>query len=133
VRLDHLLSKEHLASALGPASKATSWALDPRWFAHGWNIDQLAERRSGLRKYSHASGVERAAAPVIDLGTLLGPEGTGARSSLGSLPARTRPGRGMDRVRAERPRTIEARGEPGHGTARTLRTAQWTRASLWPS
>ncbi len=29
--------------------------------------------------------------------------------------------------------TCGVRGEPGAGTARTLRTAQWTRASLWSS
>ena len=56
------------------------------------------------------------------VGTLLGPEGA-------ELSRPARPSNGGPHTSVRGPyATVEA-----IGTARTLRTAQWTRASLWPS
>jgi hypothetical protein len=56
------------------------------------------------------------------VGTLLGPEGA-------ELSRPARPSNGGPHTPVRGPyATVEA-----NGTARTLRTAQWTRASLWPS
>ena len=54
------------------------------------------------------------------VGTLLGPEGAGIRNLHRADPA-------------PNGRHAPERGESGIGYARTLRTAQWTRASLWLS
>ena len=117
MRLDHLLSKEHLALAdtrLG--SRATSQTNVLRWLLISGALAIRSERRAQLASTVIAlwcndmeSGTEVATRPS----TLLGPEGTAAGWSpqLDRIPVRL--------------------GEPrwGAGTARILRTAQWTRAS----
>jgi len=66
------------------------------------------------------------------LGTLLGPEGPGVAQPSGLDAAHRR-----DELRTihavEPPAECGKAGDHGSGPARTLRTAQWTRASLWPS
>jgi hypothetical protein len=110
--------------------------------AQGWNIDQLAGLTGRplvqlLRQHGTRSGSE-----TVGLGTLLGPEGTGEHCLTFGLPTRrpcsrerTAPRGGVGHILVERPADQPARDEPGSTPARTLRTAQWTRASntLWPS
>jgi len=75
----------------------------------------------------------RATEPAV--GTLLGPEGAG-KCPLGTGAAPLGHGHCADTVRTGRSsdgvETAHAT-DRATGTARTLRTAQWTRASLWPS
>jgi len=69
------------------------------------------------------------------VGTLLGPEGAG-KCPLGAGAAPLGHGHGADTVRTGRSSDgVDTAHATDHatGTARTLRTAQWTRASLWPS
>ena len=84
--------------------------------------------RGGLTQYSSSErepvGWSRAV-----LGTLLGPEGPGAwRSTLSGAGLRSNRSRPV--VFGWR---VVGRRRVGLVFARTLRTAQWTRASLWPS
>ena len=70
-------------------------------------------------------------------GALLGPEGsslleTSVTRASDAHKASEAPPR-VDHDPVERLLPAGARGEPDRGTARSLRTAQWTRASLWPS
>jgi hypothetical protein len=96
--------------------RATTRTNVPGWSAHGWNID-LCRRRIAGSQYGRSS-LERltwnAAAGMSGTCTLLGPEG--------SEPA-FGPGRNL------RTSTCLSFGEIARGTARTLRTTQWTRAS----
>ena len=120
MRLDHLLSKEHLAPAV-PASRATSWTFVPGWLLKGgtsttWPSPPFQSVHPACREGT----LERGGRP----GTLLGPEGTGASPPHGTGRA------GVDRP-GDEPLAIRQAGVgPQAGTARTLRTAQWTRASL---
>ena len=85
MRLDHLLSKEHLAlflSSDGGGGGVQGW-LAPLvrggGAAHGWNIDmRLMVPGAGVVLVQPACWWERAVGwRVVGRGTLLGPEGTG--------------------------------------------------------
>ena len=73
---------------------------------------------------------------AIDVGTLLSPEGAEVSPS-GRSRVRTGSSYTSDLHGHEPPRgsskSTAGRHEHTVGVARTLRTAQWTRASLWPS
>ena len=103
--------------------------------AQGWNIDQLAGLTGRplvqlLRQHGTRSGSE-----TVGLGTLLGPEGTGG-SPLRTSDSRSRPSRWDLRVHGTAP-FVERLAPAGTrrarvwNPARTLRTAQWTRASKY--
>ena len=120
MRLDHLLSKEHSfrgaqrcrprrRPSVGP--KRTSWGDDA---SEQWKRRLVGTWHPATRQYVTAVqfrcgewnlDVDGGRAP----GTLLGPEGSGA----GPLS------------------WAADQAIPGRGAARSLRTAQWTRASLW--
>jgi hypothetical protein len=91
VRLDHLLSKEHLARSLRgacpepfPGRMSRGGGLVERWL-----LSQLAGKAS---QYVLRGG--RVAAAGRWLGTLLGPEGTGAVGLVFSWSVMARPGWG---------------------------------------
>ena len=57
MRLDHLLSKEHLALGsaghlVGSGVQSQLRAFVSQWFAQGWNIDYLAGLANNQREYS---------------------------------------------------------------------------------
>jgi hypothetical protein len=110
--------------------------------AQGWNIDQLAGPRGPSSSTAALVQQERDGTRMVCLGTLLGPEGPGERCLTFGLPTRrpcsrerTAPRGGVGQILVVRPAHQPVRDEPGSAPARTLRTAQWTRASntLWPS
>ncbi len=87
--------------------------------AHGWNIDIDADRKIPAQVRPGLPGKERVGVAWLACCTLLGPEG----------PERTEGNLGLDCSSGPSPvgRTVMVAG--GVGTARTLRTTQWTRAS----
>ena len=113
MRLDHLLSKEHLTppGVQNPGRRHTFFA-GSSWVEHlTWHrdlISELVRRFGGWKVLGEGTGVC----------TLLGPEGPDAHWPSGRVHSRLLwafrcfPG-----------------GEAVRGTARTLRTTQWTRAS----
>ena len=110
MRLDHLLSKEHLAPS-GVQAPDLSERLSR--LAHGWNIDIGAEPIGSnsvrlLEEGTVRFGKRRTC-------TLLGPEGPGLIHS--------------DENWELGPFLVGHNSAGGEGTARTLRTTQWTRAS----
>jgi hypothetical protein len=89
VRLDHLLSKEHLARALrGCVSRAMSRRV-PGMAAHLWGTGYSSCRVCwrGLVRLPLRGGWNGAAGGPGGAGTLLGPEGTGVSSSRAGFPA----------------------------------------------
>ena len=82
MRLDHLLSKEHLQSSLlaglpeplpgHPAYSGRPW---PGWSARGWNVDDVLPDRSG-ESVRPACGSGSLAGVGMVACTLLGPEGS---------------------------------------------------------
>ena len=122
MRLDHLLSKEH-SSAVCIQRSNTAKPLREHLFpggAHGWNIDIDAEAnslnlvRSGV---VYSTGVGKVWVGVDYICTLLGPEGP-EHSWL----------RPADELFLWTFSCLH-QSVAGEGTARTLRTTQWTRAS----
>ena len=90
MRLDHLLSKEHFYRFGG--QRARTPATVRCWFAHGWNVDYSALGGSPASSVLHLVCVERVLVGGRVSGTLLGPEGTAARSvSSGADPSELRP------------------------------------------
>jgi hypothetical protein len=84
------------------------------WLAHGWNIDIGVELNgSDLVRSLRRRGTVRVG--TLRTCTLLGPEGPG------------RPV--MGRFEPLDPFLVRPLGLAGEGTARILRTTQWTRAS----
>ena len=117
MRLDHLLSKEHLAPS-GVQAPDLSERLSR--LAHGWNIDIGAEPNGSNSVHLLQIGTVRTRKPRTC--TLLGPEGPGAdRVSFLELV--------VVGVCSSGPLLCLPVGGCGGGTARTLRTTQWTRAS----
>lgn len=112
MRLDHLLSKEHLAPSGVQARQIRTVRV--LLAAHGWNIDIDADRidRDSVR---HFAWLERFWLRGPACCTLLGPEGPDAMPS------------GV--VDETQDLHLSAYIAAGGGTARTLRTTQWTRAS----
>src|SRR5690606_6294337 len=91
---------------------------------HGWNIDQWRDEQSSqylLREWK-LTRARRA-------GTLLGPEGTGAARPRVAR-RRRRPATVTDHPHRMNHPATRGRRRHGGGPARTLRTAQWTRASF---
>jgi hypothetical protein len=150
VRLDHLLSKEQLAPLRpsrgaaaprqpGPGRTRPGWCS---WVEHRLVGRRAATARVSTRRIPLESGRGNpAAAAARRPGTLLGPEGTGISPSFWTArPTRPFPHREGARPAADLPATnhrapdpeVGARQAPtaGNRTARSLRTAQWTRASL---
>ena len=123
MRLDHLLSKEHLAR--GPVDlvpRAMPWVFAPRMVAHGWNIDQSDRPCGRPSKYS-CSQQERTPIEWDALGTLLSPEGAALEPYLvGTSPRRTAP---LHVARA----MIKGRPHPYLENC----TVDAKQASLWPS
>ena len=74
MRLDHLLSKEHLAVVIDPVQTRAE-GVRPSDGAHGWNIDQSGVSSSNLCQVRPPSGTERLGCSSGALGTLLSPEG----------------------------------------------------------
>ena len=98
MRLDHLLSKEHLARPSSRvASRAMSWASVPRWqlTVEHWLFGQARHSSQLVRSL----GTGRVAAVTAWSSTLLGPEGTGVEPSLKDRPAPPRMRRCADRDR----------------------------------
>ncbi len=73
MRLDHLLSKEHLE--LFGAPRATTRANVSGWSAHGWNIDIGLEQTFLPLSTFFGTGTDVVGMP--ETCTLLGPEGPG--------------------------------------------------------
>ena len=98
----------------------------------GTSIEASLERRRPVQPFGEwNAGADREAPD-----TLLGPEGTGNRSfetDARSLLALGRFGRGL--VRGWTAGRARQAPHPTRDPARSLRTAQWTRASsfMWPS
>ncbi len=111
MRLDHLLSKEHLAPRMACAHAGVHCFLVERWLFIQVLFFLLAST-SRLRP-----GAERRGRGWSWVGTLLGPEEAGACAVFLLLRARFP----FPRVRGW-----------GWVAVRFLRTAQWTRASLLP-
>jgi hypothetical protein len=76
VRLDHLLSKEHLQRAYGSVARATTQASVLRWSAQGWNIDDWSPERRRRDQYGLFGGLEAPVSGSRATCTLLGPEGS---------------------------------------------------------
>ena len=105
MRLDHLLSKEHLLREPRFAAARTRIAgARSAAGAHGWNID-LGVRRSSSAQYD-PSGSGTAAGDSPGTCTLLGPEGPGTANVAGggaygpTLPGGGRRGAGFSDFRA---------------------------------
>ena len=82
MRLDHLLSKEHLPLGAIRVARATSRAdlsisdrRDSGWSAQGWNVDDVLPERSG-ESVRPACGSGSLAGVGMVACTLLGPEGS---------------------------------------------------------
>jgi hypothetical protein len=114
VRLDHLLSKEHVLRSLytAPLKQPSCTDLFGSDSAHGWNIDIVTRKRSLLSV--RPSGLEKTKPADLVFCTLLGPEGPGRYLRVAPEP--------LDLV-------VFEPGSSTEGTARILRTTQWTRAS----
>lgn len=147
MRLDHLLSKEHLAAGrpcrgVGVVVQAHARAERVRGGAHGWNIDYGSSgggwRLVRLRSSGRGEGTTFVWL-LGGLGTLLGPEGTAGwllsrgDARAGALVWGVVLGGGLRVVTGSRT-TPALRGRCRRGrvwrVGRCLRTAQWTRASL---
>lgn len=72
MRLDHLLSKEHLGTVGCSRHTGSSRTCSP--VAHGWNID-IGPRLNGSDLVRLACGVGTVGAGRVGACTLLGPEG----------------------------------------------------------
>lgn len=72
MRLDHLLSKEHLGTV--GCSRHTGSERTSQPVAHGWNID-IGPRLNGSDLVRLACGVGTVGAGRVGACTLLGPEG----------------------------------------------------------
>jgi hypothetical protein len=117
VRLDHLLSKEHLAILRDRPEPVSDVHADLVLMGGTLTSSAVASRR--LPQYSLFGGGNGKADDTAAVGTLLGPEGA-------ELSRPDRPSNGGPHTSVRGPyATVEA-----IGTARTLRTAQWTRASF---
>ena len=91
-------------------------------FAHGWNVDMDVPIGTAF-KYNRLAGVERMPIKRTS-GTLLGPEGSATPLLRTRAPRAPVPGPySVERLAAAGTR------RSGRTPARTLRTAQWTRAS----
>ena len=127
MRLDHLLSKEHLAQSRswsGEASRAISRTNDSRWLLKGGTSTSWPSARR-RRQYIRFTGTERG---VHREGGLARCWVLRERAIARNLRVGLRAGY---RIRL----AVEPPGTPGQApmneaeTARSLRTAQWTRAS----
>ena len=74
MRLDHLLSKEHLASRLCWFVQTSWWMFMPPE-GSGWNTDYSIDADAGTVSTA-VRGVEILCKRMRRLGTLLGPEGS---------------------------------------------------------
>ena len=96
-----------------------------------WNIDQSADRSAVLASTALLGEQEPRGPGSVGPGTLLGPEGAGD-CFFGPDPSHMCGGLlAVDHPAPDGADELGVRGEAGAGTARTLRIAQWTRASLW--
>ena len=82
MRLDHLLSKEHLVSAVhrlvgGGWSRRLIRTERVRRVAHGWNIDSAVGSDASDLQYTGFAWLERVGGGAAGWCTLLGPEGPG--------------------------------------------------------
>ena len=126
MRLDHLLSKEHLTTGTPVVQSLTCRRTSCRgssWVEH--RLLGTGSRRPPVLPLGEWNAEH---GPVPD--TLLGPEGTGNRSFETDAREPCAPGRfGRGQVRGCTARHAGVSTAPDLGPARTLRTAQWTRAS----
>ena len=151
MRLDHLLSKEHLAPQLagGVQTRLSDECSDPE--LKGGTLTSSVEWRSPRPVQLSVRGAGTGGGGHGTVGTLLGPEGAEMVSAASDRVAPPAPRQGTSWFAGPAcgpGRTIcpsyggrPGMSVPGVGRAwrsgrwsvRTLRTAQWTRASLWPS
>lgn len=110
MRLDHLLSKEHLTSSdVQNPDRRHMFFAGSSWVEHlTWHRDLVSGR---VRNF----GCWKEWGLGVGACTLLGPEGPGADLRV--------------RFCSSGPLVVCPVGQAVRGTARTLRTTQWTRAS----
>ena len=121
MRLDHLLSKEHLAGGTAVGPEAICAGVRPAVALKGGT--SIGSHQEVRCKYNPVVGVE-SSSWIGTASTLLGPEGSGDRTFMAERLARS-----VGAVEPESNRPPVGRRPGNRRPARTLRTAQWTRAS----
>ncbi len=143
MRLDHLLSKEHL---LVPRGQVRIPLPDRSCLggAHGWNIDMRRQPECCGLSSTPLEGWNGCCSRMgLSAGTLLGPEGSDVSSTFQTVEpppgftfvsvmdaAVSGGGHGCGPSPPIKPPILSVGVGCGGGFVRRLRTAQWTRASL---